>query len=446
MSQDQSTRRRFLRRAAGTFAAPFVVTSKALGKVGGVPASERVAIGHIGVGNRGGGLLGYFLNLPDCRCVAVCDPFESRRTQQAKRVDDHYAKKDKSVSGKGCAAYRDFRELIARDDIDAVVIATPDHWHVPIAVAAAREGKDLYVEKPLGLSIEQDLTLRETVNRYRRVFQYGTQQRSTPLFRHACELVRNGRIGKVHTINVWCPSGEQGGSTKVEPPPADLDYDMWLGPAPQAPYTADRCSARGAYWVSDYALGFVAGWGAHPLDIAQWGNDTDDTGPIEYEGRGVFPTDGLYDTAISWDVHCLYANGVKMRFMSPDAAAPIATQYGLQQALGTMFIGDKGWIDVDRTRMYADPPSLLNETIAPDELHLYESNHHWNDFISAVKTRSGTVSPIEVAVRGDTISQLSEIAIRTGRKITWDPGKETLVGDETASRMLTRAMRSPWRL
>jgi glucose-fructose oxidoreductase len=431
---------------AGTMAAPYVLTSTALGKNGTPPASERITIGHIGVGNRGGGLIRYFLDLEECRCVAVCDCFESRRTAQAKRIDDHYAKAKKSAAGKGCAAYRDFRELVARDDIDAVVIATPDHWHVPTAIAAARSGKDLYVEKPLGLSVEQDLALREAVNRYGRVFQYGTQQRSYPQFRRACELVRNGRIGKLHTINVWCPAGEQGGSTEVIPTPKDIDYDMWLGPAPVAPYTKDRCQARGAYWISEYAIGFVAGWGAHPLDIAQWGNGTDDTGPVDYQGTGVFPTKGLYDTATSWDVHCTYASGVKMRFMSPDVAKPISSKHGLQAYLGTMFVGDKGWVNVDRTRMYADPPSLMNEVIGPDEIRLYESKHHWHNWISAIKTRTLPICTIEAAVRSDTISQLSEIAIRTGRKIKWDPDKEVIIGDESASRMLTRAMRSPWRL
>ncbi len=450
MKSHSTTRREFLRTTAastvGATAVPYVLTSTALGGQGRPPAGERVTIGFIGVGNRGGSLMRYFLNLPDCQCVAVCDPFKSRREGQAQRIDKHYAKRVGSAQGKGCKAYRDFRDLIARDDIDAVVIATPDHWHVPTAIAAARAGKDLYVEKPLGLSIEQNLALRAEVYRYGRVFQYGTQQRSTPHFRQACELVRNGRIGKVHTVNVWCPAGEKGGSTKVEPVPADLDYDLWLGPAPKAPYNKDRVAARGAYWISDYAIGFIAGWGAHPLDIAQWGLGTDETGPVEYEGHGIYPSEGLYDTAISWDVTCRYASGVTMRFMSPDVARPIAGKYKLQANLGTMFIGDKGWIDVDRGRMHADPPELTTQHVRPDEEHLYESNHHWHDFVSAVKNRSGTVCPIEAAVRGDTISHLTEIAARTGRKIKWDPVKEEILGDATASRMMTRGMRSPWRL
>ncbi len=448
MSQIEPTRRSFLKTtattAAGAFAAPYVITSSALGGASTPAASERIALGHIGVGNRGGGLLHYFLNITDCQCVAVCDPYRSRREGQAKRVDDHYGKRRDKGSYKGCSAYNDFRELVARDDIDAVVIATPDHWHVPTALAAVRAGKDIYVEKPLGLSVAQNLALREAVYRYGRVFQYGTQQRSYPQFHHACELVRNGRIGKLHTINVWCPTGGQGGSTEATPPPEDLDYDMWLGPAPLVPYTVDRCKPPGVYWIADYALGYVAGWGAHPLDIALWGSDTEKTGPIEYEGTGTFPTEGLYDTATSWDVRCRYANGLKMRFMSPDAAKPISAKHGLQEYLGTMFVGDAGWIDVDRTRMYADPPSLMDEVIGPDEIRLYESRHHWNDFIQAIKTRSAPICPIEPSVRSDTISHLSEIAIRTGRKIKWDPDKEVIIGDESAARMLTRAMRSPW--
>ncbi len=433
-------------RAAGAAAAPYVLTSAALGNATTPPASERIALGHIGVGNMGGHLLGVFLGLKDARSVATCDPFKSRRESRARQIDAHYGGATKSGAGKGCTPYNDFRELLARDDIDAVIVATPDHWHVPIGLAAARAGKDMHVEKPLGISFVHDRSLREAVHRYGRIFQYGTMQRSWSHFRRACELVRNGRIGKVHTINVWCPAGEAGGSTQPAPVPEGFDYDLWLGPAPVAPYTEDRCKSRGAYWVSDYAIGFVAGWGSHPLDIAQWGNDTDHTSPVEYQGTGRFPTEGLYDTATSWDVRCRYANGVTLRFMSPDVAKPIAVKHRLQPGLGTMFVGDKGWIDVDRQRIYADPPSLLESVIGPDEIHLYRSDNHRQNLLDCIKTRSPTVCTIDSAVRSDTISQLSEIAIRTGRKIRWNPEKEEIIGDETASRMLSRPMRSPWRL
>ncbi len=440
--RDKLTRRGFLARGAtaavGAAVAPCVITSAALG-TGSIPAaSERVTLGHIGVGGQGTALVRYgFLPLNDAQCVAVCDPFRSRRENVGRQINEHYAERGGKGSYKGCAAYNDFRELSARDDIDAVVIATPDHWHVLTALAAARAGKDLYVEKPLGLSLAEDQSLRDTVNRHGTVFQYGTQQRSSPNFRFACELVRNGRIGKLHTIEATCEGSAEGGSTEPIPVPEGFDYDLWLGPAPWAPLTYDRCIARdylkkGGWYISDYALGFIAGWGAHPLDIAQWGNGTDHTSPIEYEGTGTFPTEGLFDTAVSWDIWCRYANGVSLHFRS-----------GVHS---TKFIGTEGWVKVNRNGIWTDPPSLLKSVIGPGEIHLYESRNHYQNFLDCIRTRSATISPIEPAVRSDTISHLSDIAIRTGRRITWDPEKEKIIGDPEASRLLGRSHREPWHL
>jgi len=457
MRTHELTRRNFLKGAttvaAGAVAASCRHAPTAAPPGAKVPApSERVTVGHIGTGNMGGGHVQGFLRVKDAQIVAVCDPFRSRREEKAKLIDEHYTKTRSKGTYKACALYNDFRDLLARDDIDAVVVATPDHWHVPIAIAAARAGKGMYVEKPLGLSIVQNQTLRDVIKRYGNVFQYGTQQRSGRDFRFACELARNERIGKVHTIDVWCPRGEEGGSTVPIPVPEGFDYDMWLGPAPVAPYTEDRCitggtGRKGAYHVYDYSIGFIAGWGAHPLDIAQWGNDTDDTCPIEYEGTGAIPTEGLFNTITTWDMWCLYANGVKMRFMSDDVAKPIIERYHPKFiSHGTTFIGSKGWVSVDRQGIYADPPSLLKSKIGPNEIHLYESNNHRENFIDCVKSGSATVSPLEAAIRSDTISHLCNIVVRTGRKIKWDPVKEMIIGDEGASRMLTRAMRSPWHL
>jgi predicted dehydrogenase len=323
---------------------------------------------------------------------------------------------------------------------------------VPIAIAAAQAGKHMYVEKPLGVSMQQDQAVRAAVKRYGVVFQFGTQQRSGRNFRFACELVRNGRIGELQTIHAWCPRGESGGSTTPVPVPAGFDYDMWLGPAPYAPYTEDRCAAetymrKGTYHIFDYALGFIAGWGIHPLDIAQWGNGTDDTCPVEYEGTGTYPTEGLFDTCVTWDVRCRYANGVKIRFMSDDVVKPLIEEYHPRSIdHGTTFVGSEGWVSVDREGIYADPPSLLKSEIGPDEIHLYESNHHQQNLLDCIKSRSQTISHIDAAFQGDAICQLSEIAVRTGRKIRWDPKKEEIIGDDAASRLLTRPMRSPWHL
>ena len=444
------TRRDFLKGtatiAAGTFGMPYIITSTALGRGKIPPASERITVGHIGVGGMGSEHVKGFVGQKVAQSIATCDPVRSRREEWAKYIDASYARNSTSGTDKSCRMYNDFRELLACDDIDAVVIATPSHWHVPIALAATRAGKDIYVEKPLGISIAQGQALRTAVKRHGNVVQYGTQQRSGRDFRFVCELVRNGRIGRLHTILIWSKASQAGGSLRPEPVPEGFDYDLWLGPAPLAPFNNDRCFMRGKNWISDYALGFISGWGAHVLDIAQWGNGADDTSPIEYEGSGVFPTDGLYDTATDWDVWCTYANGVKLHFMSVNVARPITERYGKFKDYGIMFIGTQGWVNVDRSRAYANPPSLLNSVIGPGEIRLYKSRDHRRNFLDCIKTRSEPISPVRAAVRSDTISHLSNIAIRTGRKIKWDPEKEVIIGDETTSRMLSRPMRSPWHL
>jgi len=420
-------RRGFLKAAAGAVAAPYVITSAALGGKGKPAASERIGMGHIGVGGRGSGVMGGFLGLKDCQCIAVADAFNSRRRRAAQRADSRYG-------GKVCKAYADFRELLADKDVDGVVIATPDHWHVPIAIAAAKAGKDMYVEKPLGLCAAWNLKAREAIQRYGVMFQYGTQQRSSGHLRQACELVLNGRIGQLKKIEVHAPAGRGGGSTTPIPVPEDLDYNMWLGPAPKSPYTKDRCTANGTYHVYDNAIGFIAGWGAHPLDIAVWGWDLKDAVPVEIEGTGKIPTEGLFNSITHWNVKGRYANGVQFEFKDGSDL--------------TIFYGTKGTVQVGRSRgkFKTDPVSLATSKIGPDERHLPVSTHHGQNLLDAMKTRSQPVSNIVDAVRSDTISHLSDIAIRTGRKIQWDPVKEQIVDDDQAARMLNRPLRAPWRL
>jgi hypothetical protein len=395
-----------------------MLTSTALGDADKPPASERVTLGHIGVGNRGQGLLKGFLQCKGAQSVAVADAYRDRREEIARKI--------------GGKAYADFRELLARKDIDAVVIATPDHWHVPMAMAAARAGKDAYVEKPLGLTVEQNLVCRKLFREKKRVFQYGTQQRSMTHCRFGCELVRSGRIGKVHTMEVIAPDGSAGGSTEEIPVPDDLDYNMWLGPAPLKPYTKDRCVTPGTYFIYDQSIGFLAGWGAHPLDIMVWGSDADLAGPMTVEGTAVIPDKGLYDTAIHWDMKVQMADGVKMTF-KPGGDS-------------TKFIGSDGWVRIWRGGIDTEPKSLLQSKIGPKDVHLFESPRHDQNFIDAVKSRKAAVSPIDHAVRSDIISHLCDIAVRTKRKITWDPKKEVIVNDADASRRLSRPMRAPWNL
>ncbi len=453
--RSQLTRRRLLKRSAAfagaAAAAPFVITSNALGSRTKPPASERITLGFIGAGERARySLIPAFVQFADVECVVLCDTFGYRRHSRAAHINNLYSKNFRTRSTR-CGTCRDFRDVLSREDIDAVVIATPDHWHVPMAIEAARVGKDMYLEKPLGVSIAQGRTLRKAINEHHNIFQFGTQQRSDRNFRFACELVRNRKIGKLHTIHVWCPQGEVGGSATPCPVPGDLDYNMWLGPAPKKPYTKDRCLGRGfrkgVFHVYDYTLGFISGWGIHPLDIAQWANDADNTGPVQYEGVGRFPEKGLYNTAVEWDVKCLYANGVKLHFMSETIARPIVQKYHPKPANhGTTFVGDEGWVSVDRMGIYAEPASVLDCGIRADEIRLYKSDNQMRNFIDCVRSRRQTISPIEAAVRGDTICHLSDIAVRTGRKIKWDGDAEVIIGDPIAERMTTRAMRAPWRL
>ena len=441
--------------AGGMCAAPYVITSNALGNNNIPPVSDRITLGHIGVGGQGSGLLRNFLQVGNAQSIAVCDAFRSRREDRAKQIDAFYSSKGGNKSYKSCKVFRDFRDLLARDDIDAVIIATPDHWHVPIGMLAVEAAKDIYIEKPLGVSIAETLALRSAVQERGRVFQYGTQQRSGRNFRFACELVRNGRIGQLQTIHAWCAdiSSQEsafhlpGGSMIPIPVPDELDYDMWIGPAPMSPYTSDRCTPLGTYHVYDNSLGFIAGWGAHPLDIAQWGNDTDNTAPVVYEGKGTIAKRGLYDTVSSWDMLCQYENGVEMRFMNTEAARPIVQKYHPRfRDHGTTFLGSEGWVSVDRSNVYANPKSLLDIHWHSSDVHLYESHNHYQNFVDCVQTRKTTISTIEAAVQSDIISHLCDIAIRLKKKIRWDPVKETIIADDMASRMLVRSYRSPWRL
>ena len=430
------SRRQFLRRAAaaaaGLAAAPYVITSTALGAEGRPAASRRTTLGFIGTGGRGGDLLMNFLGLAEAQVVAVCDVKRPVRENAQRVVDAHYGKPS-------CTAINDFRDLCARQDIDAAVVASTDHWHVPLTLAALRTGKDVYTEKPLGLSVEQGKVLRDTVNRLGRVFQFGTQERSSWSTRFACEMVLSGRVGKIHTIKVGSRYSTASGNYPPMPVPDGLDYDLWLGPAPWAPYTENRVSNSHWFHISDYALGFIAGCGIHTVDMAQWGNGTDHTGPVEVEGTGVFPRDGLCDCAVSWDVNLKFANGVVMNFTD-----------GEKIPLGVRFEGTDGWVFVKERHLGgtfdAHPKALLREEIRPTEVRLPVSNHHQQNFLDAVRTRGQTVAPVEVAVRSDAICQLSDIAMRLGRKLKWNPDKEEFVGDAEANRMLSRPMRAPWSL
>jgi glucose-fructose oxidoreductase len=426
MKNSRFSRRRLLKNAAVALATPYVITSTALGNAGTPPASERVTLGHIGVGNRGGmgQLFSHFQQCKKTQSVAIADVYQDRREAYARMIN-----------GK---AYGDFREVLARNDIDAVVIATPDHWHAAIAIAAARAKKDAYVEKPLALSIEQGRACLKVFTETGRIFQYGAQQRNSPHFRIARELIRSGKIGKLQKIEVRAPNGGGGGSTQVVPVPPTLDYEMWCGPAPVKPFTADRCHPPGTYWIYDHSVGYLSGWGAHPLDIMVWVSDADTLGPFTVEGTGTVPTQGLYDVVYNWDTTMRFSDGVEATFKQSGVDKPGADL--------TKFIGSDGWLSVGRHSVDGEPKSLLSSSVGPDDILHDSSPLHCVRFIESVKTRAQPVSSAADAVRSDTISHLCDIAIRTKRKITWDPKLAAIVGDDEAAKMTRRDMRAPWTL
>jgi len=416
------TRREFLKKAAQGAAAasflPSIVSARALGAEDKVAASERLTMGFIGIGGMGNGHLGSFLGRPQVDVVAVCD------------VYGPHLKQAKERAGGRAVAYTDFRDLLDRKDIDAVLIATPDHWHALIAIAACQAGKDVYCEKPLTLTIAEGRALVNAVRRYGRVFQTGSQQRSDDEFRFACELVRSGRIGKLHTIR----TGFGGGPTSpYEPdtdPPPDLDWNLWLGPAPWVPYNKLRCIYN-FRWFYDYSGGKMTDWGAHHNDIAQWGNGTELSGPVEIEGTATFPTSGLYDTATSFLITYTYANGVKLI---------------CGQGHGAKFEGTDGWVHVDRGFLEASPPELLEEKLGPGDVHLYHSESHRENWLECLKTREKPICDVEIGHRSVTVCHLGNIAIRSGRKLRWDPDRERFVGDDAMNRWLSKPMRAPWHL
>jgi predicted dehydrogenase len=415
-----------------------VITSTALGGEGRPPASDRVVTGYVGVGPRGLLNVREQLSCAEAQVAAVCDVWKNRREQAKAVVDAHYENND-------CRAYNDFRELVARDDIDAVGVATADHWHVPVTIAAAKAGKDVSCEKPLGVSVVEDLACREVIKRYDRVFQYGTEARCRPACRSGAESVRNGRIGQVREIRVKAPNSIPGGATTPKPVPKELDYDLWLGPAPWRPYTG--CPDAGGNWfhVYDYAIGFIAGWGAHPLDLLQWAFDTHLAGTWEVEGTGVISKAGCNDAVHDWDVRVRFSSGVTMNYWATgvpkDEHPRLAKLNNYAQLIGT-----EGWIALYYASMDCEPPSLREAPLGPDAVRLPVGKGQERNLIRCVRTRETPVSNIDDAVRSDIVSHVSDIAIRAGRKITWDPVKEVILGDPDASRMLTRTMRPPWQI
>jgi predicted dehydrogenase len=424
---------------SAVFVAPLIVPARVLGADGGIAPSKRITIGMIGTGRQAtyANIPG-FLQEPDAQIVAVCDVDSWRMENARKIVEAHYAKGQTSGTYKGCATFGDFRELLARKDIDAVMISTPDHWHVPMAIAAVKAGKDVSCEKPLTRSIAEGRKLADLVAREKKVFRTDSEFRSNKAFHRAAELVRNGRIGKLKHILTSTPTDPTLEIQPTMPVPPELDYEMWLGPAPLAPYTEKRVHPRqdakarpGWMCIRDYADGMIANWGSHLNDIAMWANDTERTGPVEIEGTGKYPPPGnLWNVTLEFEVHYLFANGVRLTCKTDK---PLIR-----------FEGSEGWVQVNYpTEIEAQPESLLNWKPGPNDLALPYKTSEKRDFLDAVRTRGQTQMDAEVGHRNSSLSHLGLLAIGLGRKIKWDPNKEQCVGDDEANQ---RWKPKPWRI
>ena len=442
----KSNRREFLRRAAlatGAFAnAPLIVPSRVLGRGGAAP-SNRITVGFIGTGRQAfhANIPG-FMAEPDAQAVAVCDVDSWRLEQARELVESRYAKQTPSGSFKGCTAHRDWRELVARKDIDAVMISTPDHWHMLQALAAVRAGKDVACEKPLTRSIAEGRLLADTVVKQGRVFRTDSEFRTLKWFRHAAQLVRNGKLGKLQRIITGTPKDSTLGPQPDMPVPSELDYDMWLGPAPQRPYTEQRVhpphdnkGRPGWLCISDYADGMLANWGAHLNDIAMWGNDTEHSGPVEIEATGKFPPAGnLWDIVQEFEAHFRFANGVQFTCKTEKPFL--------------RFEGTEGWVEVIYpNQIEAKPESLITWEPGAGELTLPRIHSEKRDFLDAVKSRRQPMYDCETGHRMASLSHLALASIRLGRKLKWDPVAEKALGDDAANDLLKpKPLRAPWKL
>jgi len=427
----KTSRRQFLARSTA-LSVPLFVPAAILGRDPEKPApSERITLACIGVGGRGSSNLDTFHAKREAEIVAVCD------------VDSaHLAGGLRSAGLDAKSGYRDFREVLRRNDVDAVMVATPDHWHALIAIAAVEAGKDVYCEKPLAASIAEGQALVRAVEKHGRILQCGTQRRSMAGCRFACELVRNGRIGKVLRVEVGVPGrfavrGDFTGEEPAQPVPDGFDYATWLGPCEEAPYTPARCHFN-FRWVSEYAPGYITDWGAHYLDIAQWGLGRDASGPVSVDAQDVrFREKGIYDAPESFRIAYTYEDGAQAILVSTEDRS----QWGMK------FHGDAGTVSVESENVVTEPATIRTSTIGENEIRLYDAkNDHHGNFLDCVRSRKQPSAPVQIAHRSASICQIGAIACALGRKLAWDPKAERFAGDDDANRRIARPMRAPWKL
>jgi len=423
---------------AAASAIPVIIPAATAKAAEGPAPSDRVVVGVIGCGDLA---TNHHLRnhlIPDKRIEvgALCDVDQNRVYNAARMV--------KNKTGKRIPVYKDFRHLVEQEDLDAVLIATPDHWHALTAIAAMENGLDVYCEKPLSLTIEEGEAMVAAARRYDTVFQTGSMQRSDPRFRKACELVRNEKIGKLHTVETRIgrvpTQGDLHQWHKVTTPPSGLDWDFWLGPAPYADYMHNRCHYQFRWWW-DYSGGKMTDWGAHHNDIAQWGMGMDHFGPIMVNGKGEFRQEGPYDTVINFEINYYYHNDVSLICKSDGEN-------------GVKFIGEDGWIFVNRHRIEASDPDILKIELGPNDVRLYNTGddpnafiNHYNNWLECVKTRERPICDVEIGHRSATVCHLGNISVRLGREIKWNAGPMTFFKDDTAANaMRGRPMRAPWHL
>ncbi len=443
------TRRQWIATAGAAIAAPAIVPSSVLGA--NAP-SNRINVALIGCGNQSRADLPSMLRQPDAQVVAVCDVnrgsdgyarpehFLGREPAQ-KKVNEYYAQKTRSGEFKGCDAYADFRDVLAREDVDAVMIVLPDHWHALATIKACEAGKDVYCQKPMSLTIHDGQQMIKAVRKHERILQTGSQYRSNSVVRRMCELVRNGRIGEVkRAVSIINGSGAGPAPGWSEMPvPAGFDYDMWLGPAPMAPYHIDRCLYRFRFH-QDYSGGQVTNTGAHATDIVQWALGKDGTGPVEFENQEgtVWPPQGhLYTTAMKAHFRARYADGIEFVCRTQDPG------------FGARIEGTEGWVQFTVNNMKeveASSDAIKNSVIGPDEIRLPVSKNHYRNFLDSVKSRKDPIEPVEVGHRTASICHAGNIAMRLNRKLQWDPNAERFLDDDQANEMLQRPYRKPWQL
>lgn len=440
--KSKQTRRSFLKKTGAFVAAgslPIILPSRVLGRAGQIAPSNRISLGVIGLGLMGGIDLNNFINLPEAQITAICDVDRTRREYYRDQVDAHYADRIERGTYKGCEIHHEFEELIARPDIDAVLNATPDHWHGIIAARTMLAGKDIYSEKPLTRTVDEGKRLVELVRRTGRVFQTGTQARSNAIVRNVVELVRNGRIGKLKRITMALPKYGGLGNPAPETVPEWFDWDRWLGPAPWAPYHHLR-SHINFRMFRDYAGGTITDHGVHRMDISLWAANKSHTGPVEIGGEGRFIKNDLSDMVVDFRTLARFEDGLEVSmYDEPD-----------QNKLLVHFEGEEGWIKLPMLAplphlpVTASSPSILKSKIRPDEERVYASDNHWQNFLDCVKSRRDPIAAVENGHRATSICLLSEIAMDLERTLQWDPKTERFVNDNDANAMLKRTMREPW--